>query len=305
MLILYSSYCQLLYTRQPSTWNSEFWINALSKRRCKNPWKDTSTVDAGEQVHDFDNSLCNWVSTHFHQHMQDVSDETVAPVWHLGAIEDIDTDPCSKDESVALLDVVYYDEVHPFKRIHFTKAKDAHHCVERVMDLFVAISSLIVERDHQDSDFRSEISPIPTQFEQILQRLLSLRDLVLQGPHFPDHLNSVTVLISSLSTIRRLKPILASIRHSSRFTFDIFNIMDQFFREVNAIRVIHESFQLCKIPCLVDGSILTMKRLLWIFAISETRPTQEFRDYRRPSPRRCFGINRPTDGSSHGNATAV
>lgn len=320
MLIMYSSYCQLHYTRPPTICNIKFWTDASSKSRWKIPWMNISTVDAGGQANDFDKLVPNWVSTHFDQYQdfavenydgwqessrfQFASDEMISPFYQSNAIEHIDTEPCSEDESVALRDVVYSDEVQPFKRIHFTKSKDAHHCVDRVMDLFVAISSLIVERDQQGSDFRSTTSPIRTQSEQTLQQLSLLRDRVLQDSHHHDHSNSMTVLMLSLSTIRRLKSILASIRSSSRFTLDVFNIMRGFLRQVNSIRKTHESFQSSKIPSLIDGSILTINRpSLRIFANSGT--TQDFQDYRRPSPRRYLRINRLTDGSGRGNATAV
>jgi len=310
MLIMHSSYCQLLYIRQPSICNIKFWTDASSTHGRKTAWVKLLTFSTLEQDNDLDELTTNWVSTHFNKH-QDFhvrrpdswerrngfefsSNEMNAPFYTFDAIGDIDTEPYSNDESAPLRGVVNCDEVQTFKRVHFTKSKDAHHCVERVMNLFVSISSLIVERNRRDSGFLSEASPVSTQFKQTLQRLLSLRDQVLEDSQYPDYSNSMTILMSSLSTIHRLKPVLASLRNSTGFKFDLFFIMERFFTEVNSMRETHKYIQPSKIPSPVGRSILTMNRpVLRIFTIS--RASKDFRDYTRPSRRRHLSINQLTE----------
>ncbi|MCJ1244587.1 hypothetical protein MMC30_001785 [Trapelia coarctata] len=240
------SYCQLLYTRQPSICNIKFWTDpSITGKRKFSEVKpaeddlplDECSVNDGYQSNGSERSITT----------DSGLDEVMG---RLDTTNDIATN--NTDIPVTIRGS---HEIAPFKRIYCTKSKDAQDCIERVIDLVLLIRSLMLDKSYRETEFLGQKTDVSADFEKILQRLLYLRNRFFWQSNYPDSLNSMTLVMLSLSAIHRLKQVLRSIRKSARFKFDIFLVMATFFVKVDSIVNLSWYLPSSKVPSL-SGQIV-------------------------------------------------
>ena len=248
ILILYSSNCQLLYFQQPSICSINFWTHTPTK--CKRTTHEIAFAeDLGPEDLESDDLHLDEYSDYSNNHEG----------WERShAFDSISADATNgancKSSPLPIQDLINPDDIAPFKRIYCTKSKDSHHCIERVIDLFLLIRSLILKGNHGDTELLLQRTDSSAECEQILQRLLRLRDKFSKEPIYSDPLNSMTLVMATLSAIHRLKQVLTAIRKSASLKFDVFLVMATFLMKAGAIRNLHECRQSGKITSTGEQS---------------------------------------------------
>lgn len=158
-----SPYCKSVYLQQRLTYGISFWTDPPTKHKKNISDGDQSTVKTVEHGYSGDSNSHN---IQFDEHddfdakscdgsdrsdvRYSLSDEVMDP---FDATEEKSAEHYNRNGPVAIHDTVSSNKMHVFKRMHFIKSKDAHHCIKRVMDLFLLTRLMILDLNHGIFEF--------------------------------------------------------------------------------------------------------------------------------------------------------